>query len=370
MLNSNSLYDQYRGKIKLISQTKKKSLIWGIIGGSGLIIPMIAIAIFAMCLTPLFIFGGNVLSEDTSNDIYYGVELGIGNFMLNGKGVLQYPLAYNGSINVSSGFGKRIHPITKKESNHTGIDLPCSLNDTVKAAEAGVVLFAGQDKIYGNLIIIRHQNGFKTLYGHLNKILILKGDEVSKGQEIGLAGTTGLSTGVHLHFEVHDENDAPVDPAPMLGMVAYIPDVLPDDLKYVEVDMVKLKNWLKVRDSVLVERDYLDAMITAAKDKNVNPLLLVAITGQEQSFVPKSSPNCYKIANNPFNIYHSWQDYNSDIWEASRIVVNTIINKSKDRPAAVNPIYWINKQYAEDKNWWIGVSKFFDVLQKNVLAKK
>lgn len=141
---------------------------------------------------------------------------------------------------------------------------------------------------------------------------------------------------------------------------------LPSELKYIEVDKEILRNWLLNRNSILAEEPYLTAIMNAAKEYDINPLFLIAITGQEQGFVPKTNQNALKIANNPFNVYESWASYNTTIKDSSRIAARTIINLSKDRPENVHAIQWINNKYAEDKNWWVGVDKIFTRLVKEI----
>jgi murein DD-endopeptidase MepM/ murein hydrolase activator NlpD len=95
---------------------------------------------------------------------------------------------------MTSGYGERWGRA------HKGIDLVGS--KTIKAADNGRVTFAGVKSGYGNVIIIDHNNGYETLYGHLKSISVKEGATVEKGQKIGVMGNTGHSTGVHLHFEV------------------------------------------------------------------------------------------------------------------------------------------------------------------------
>ncbi|MED4403309.1 M23 family metallopeptidase [Metabacillus fastidiosus] len=89
---------------------------------------------------------------------------------------------------------------------HKGVDIVKTSNYTVKAAENGTVLFAGNDGGYGNKVVIDHNNGLKTVYGHLNSIAVSAGETVITGQKIGVMGSTGQAADVHLHFEVY-END-------------------------------------------------------------------------------------------------------------------------------------------------------------------
>jgi murein DD-endopeptidase MepM/ murein hydrolase activator NlpD len=94
---------------------------------------------------------------------------------------------------------------------HKGIDIARPSNKTIKAADNGVVVFAGWSNGYGNKIIIDHQNGFRTLYGHMSSLNVKVGQTVSKGTAIGIMGATGDATGVHLHFEVY-KNGSLVNP--------------------------------------------------------------------------------------------------------------------------------------------------------------
>ena len=109
---------------------------------------------------------------------------------------------------------------------------------------------------------------------------------------------------------------------------------------------------------------YFSAIIRASKEFNLNPHILFAITGQEQSFVPKNHENANKIANNPFNVFHSWQEYNTDIYDSSRIAARTVINLSKDKPTNIDIFDWINNKYAFDKKWGKGVKEIFETLNE------
>lgn len=102
---------------------------------------------------------------------------------------------------ISSSFGERIHPVTKKISFHTGIDIPALKYTTVISPSSGIVEETGKSIKYGNFILIDHNNT-KTKYGHLNKILVEPGEKVKENTPIGLVGSTGRSTGNHLHWEI------------------------------------------------------------------------------------------------------------------------------------------------------------------------
>lgn len=104
---------------------------------------------------------------------------------------------------LSSGFGMRKDPFENKRQFHKGIDIACALGSRVVAAATGKVVFVGTKGGYGKAIILKHKNAYRTLYGHLSKTLVRKGQMVKKGEKIGLSGQTGLATGPHLHFEVH-----------------------------------------------------------------------------------------------------------------------------------------------------------------------
>lgn len=116
---------------------------------------------------------------------------------------------------VSSAFGYRVHPIFKTVKFHTGIDIVAPMGRPIKAADSGVVMFAGRWGGYGNVVIIDHGRGFSTLYGHQSRIMVSEGQKVEKGQTIGLVGSTGYSTGPHLHFEVR-VNGSPDNPMKFL----------------------------------------------------------------------------------------------------------------------------------------------------------
>ncbi len=116
---------------------------------------------------------------------------------------------------ITSGFGWRIHPLTGERKFHSGIDFGASKGSPIYAFEAGLVEFAGSKGGYGKAVIINHGARKSTLYGHANKLSVRKGERVATGQMIGEVGSTGFSTGPHLHFEVR-LNNKPVNPRPYL----------------------------------------------------------------------------------------------------------------------------------------------------------
>lgn len=111
----------------------------------------------------------------------------------------------------TSPFGYRIHPIYRTRRMHNGIDIANSTGTNIAASQNGKVIFAGYQGGYGNLIVIRHANGMETAYAHLSRISVSVGDTVTQGQSIGKMGSTGGSTGSHLHFEIR-KNGTAVNP--------------------------------------------------------------------------------------------------------------------------------------------------------------
>ncbi|MDD2494331.1 MAG: M23 family metallopeptidase, partial [Tissierellia bacterium] len=107
-----------------------------------------------------------------------------------------------GNYRITSYFGGRPDPITGVWSTHRGIDIGASYGSAIVAANDGVVIFTGSHWSYGNYIIIDHGGGISTLYAHNTSLLVRNGDEVSRGEQIATAGSTGYSTGPHCHFEV------------------------------------------------------------------------------------------------------------------------------------------------------------------------
>ncbi|MEG2283791.1 MAG: peptidoglycan DD-metalloendopeptidase family protein, partial [Bacilli bacterium] len=115
-------------------------------------------------------------------------------------GVMSWPVP--GKYYVSSPFGYRIHPIFGYKKLHTGIDIPAPTGQSVIAANSGKVITAGYNSSYGNMIIIDHGGKIATLYAHNSSLLVGSGQHVKRGQVIARVGSTGNSTGPHLHFEV------------------------------------------------------------------------------------------------------------------------------------------------------------------------
>ena len=139
-------------------------------------------------------FGGSGESE-------YGEFCGYGGYVP--------PIA--GNITISSPFGWRVHPIKKTRKHHDGVDIPKPKGTPVMASKTGKVSYASVMGGYGKVIFVDHGNGEQTRYAHLSEILVSVGQQVETGQIIGKVGTTGMSTGNHLHFEFR-LNGSPKDP--------------------------------------------------------------------------------------------------------------------------------------------------------------
>ncbi len=116
---------------------------------------------------------------------------------------------------LTSRFGPRKDPFTGVASNHTGVDMACPQGTPIRAAMSGKVVYVGWSNIFGNYVIINHGNGYQSLYGHMLKPLVKNGQSVDQSTRIGLVGSTGYSTGPHLHFTVY-KNGKLVDPLTLL----------------------------------------------------------------------------------------------------------------------------------------------------------
>jgi len=121
-----------------------------------------------------------------------------------------------GKYRISSAFGYRSHPIYRRIIHHDGIDLACPKGTPVLAPASGTIEQAGWVKGYGNFIKIRHENGYVTVYGHLSDITVHEGEHVDKKTIIGRVGSTGKSSGMHLHYEIV-KNGKKINPESYLG---------------------------------------------------------------------------------------------------------------------------------------------------------
>lgn len=152
-----------------------------------------------------------------------------------------------------------------------------------------------------------------------------------------------------------------------------VPAVIPGELAYQPVDPAFIVSWLKARNSALATSRFAWAVIAAGREYDVNSLLLVAITGQEQSFVPDTAPAQDRIAMNPFNVFGGWHKTRIPIETSANIAARTVARLSRDRPPGVHPIKWVNGNnftnpggvYATDQLWYRGVTRFFEQLQQD-----
>lgn len=135
------------------------------------------------------------------------------------KSYLTSPLEFS---RVSSGYGMRFHPISGQRKAHLGVDYAAPTGTPVRTIGDGVVTFAGWQRGYGNVIQIQHKDRQSTLYAHLSRIDVSRGQRVNQGDRVGAVGSTGASTGPHLHFEFRT-NDIPQDPLEIARQSETIP---------------------------------------------------------------------------------------------------------------------------------------------------
>ncbi len=161
-----------------------------------------------------------ILSQDSANltdlirqrmQVERSYQFGPGNVVVIGSGQVSFPV----TAPISSQFGYRIHPILGYERFHAGVDFAADYGEVIRAAAPGYVIFAGWYGGYGNTVIVDHGNGVTTLYAHADGLYAKEGQPVQRGEPIAVVGSTGLSTGPHLHFELRS-NGEPVDPLPYM----------------------------------------------------------------------------------------------------------------------------------------------------------
>lgn len=175
------------------------------------------------------------------------------------KAFLKAPLSFR---RISSYFSKgRYHPVLKIYRPHHGLDYAAPTGTPVSAAGDGTVLFAGRKGQYGNLIIVRHSNGYKTYYGHLSRIGkgVRKGTRVDQGEVVGYVGATGLATGPHLHYEMR-VNNRPINP---LSLKIPHGKAIPPSLM---ADFRKFKNEMDVKLASIPAASYL---LTEKKEETI-----------------------------------------------------------------------------------------------------
>jgi len=175
-----------------------------------------ALVVFALLLIPSSLF---FFSKKEKTNIVKGIQPPSPQEMMTMKNLLleenEMAVAKNidfhdppsikpleGDFKVHSGFGKRFHPIFKKRQFHSGIDFRAPIGTPILATANGEVLEAGKKGNHGIRILLQHDDEFKTMYSHLSELKVKVGDEIKIGDIIGLVGSTGASTGPHLHYEV------------------------------------------------------------------------------------------------------------------------------------------------------------------------
>ena len=149
----------------------------------------------------------NLMSQGSDKEIALNTRLDSASITLSERSLMLRlipngsPIEYKG---ITSKFGWRTNPISSKRQYHAGVDMRARYNTKLYAPADGIVEIARKKKKgFGNLIILNHYMGIKTLYGHLNRLKVKTGDFVHKGQLIGTTGSSGNSSGPHLHYEVH-----------------------------------------------------------------------------------------------------------------------------------------------------------------------
>jgi murein DD-endopeptidase MepM/ murein hydrolase activator NlpD len=135
----------------------------------------------------------------------------LGKKFASGTGIFGFP----SDASISSSFGWRMHPILGYRRFHSGMDFAGNYGSVIRTADSGTVIFAGWYGGYGRAVIIDHGKGITTLYGHTSELFVTDGQSVQRGQQIAAVGSSGLSTGPHLHFEVRRDG-TPIDPAGFL----------------------------------------------------------------------------------------------------------------------------------------------------------
>ena len=131
---------------------------------------------------------------------------------------------------ISSGFGKRTDPLNSKKAVHEGVDIRGARGDRIVATASGKVIKAMKNGGYGNYVEIDHGNGYVTAYGHMQNYLVKQGERVKQGQVIGHVGSSGRSTGPHLHYEIR-LNKKPIDPEKFMKVADITPTLKPNKKK-------------------------------------------------------------------------------------------------------------------------------------------
>jgi len=179
--------------------------------------------LFALNASTAFVGGGEIINEKSKNDyIIYSEEVEKIKSRIEDESTAIYlyldsipiysPIKPTLIQGISSDYGYRLHPIYKHWHKHVGIDIKSELNTNVRATANGIVELIKYSKYgYGNQVIIKHANGYRTRYAHLKKINVNKGDIINVKTVLGTVGITGLTTGSHLHYEII-KNGKTIDP--------------------------------------------------------------------------------------------------------------------------------------------------------------
>lgn len=208
----------------------------------------------------------------------------------------------------------------------------------------------------------RRQN---ILYGLLSLLLVTA--MLCYGWLQSLTVADQPANGVEVHAPSSEgQTGSDVTTATVSAISLVAGNELPATHRYRDIDQDKLALFLESRQSMLRMEPYRGAILDAARAFDIHPLLLFAITGQEQGFVNEDHKHAKEIANNPFNVYHSWQEFNTTIEHSAAIASRTIVRLSRERPAELDPVQWINREYAEDPNWHVGVNKLFETMKKSI----
>ena len=128
-----------------------------------------------------------------------------------------YPSEWPVQGSIRSNFGFRIHPFTGKSTFHAGVDIPSWEGNRVRATADGIVHYSGWANGYGNVVIIDHPSGYRTIYGHNQRNIVSRGERIKKGQVVAVVGSTGLSTAAHVHYEIQHKS-RPINPEPFLNL--------------------------------------------------------------------------------------------------------------------------------------------------------
>ena len=129
------------------------------------------------------------------------------------------------------GYGVRMDPFSGEGAMHTGIDISATIGTPVHASGDGIVLHAGWNGGYGRCVIIDHGNNYQTWYAHLSRMDVIEGEEIRQGEVLGAVGTTGRSTGAHLHYEVRIGN-TPVNPYRFLARASAARTKVPNEFPF------------------------------------------------------------------------------------------------------------------------------------------